>query len=345
MGSPEDQAFGLLSEYANGFMVSQVLFAACDLGVFDLLAQAPEPLGAAAVAARLGTSGHGTELLLDACASLRLLAVETQAGQAAYANTALSAAYLVSASPTSQLDMLRYLGRTTYLCWAHLAEAVRQGRNQYGQAFGVPSGDLFAAVYRSEGERLRFMRALQDVWRVHGRRLMATFDLSTFPVICDLGGCSGALARECLSLYPGCQVTVFDLPEVVLAAKTHFSPPEGGPIGFLAGDFFKDPLPEADLYILARVLHDWTDQACSQLLARVHQACRAGGGVLVVESLLDSDGRGPLPTQLYSLNMLVQTEGRERTPAQYHALLAAAGFRDIQDGGTRGLYDAILARK
>ncbi|XP_037369038.1 acetylserotonin O-methyltransferase isoform X3 [Talpa occidentalis] len=298
MGSPEDQAFGLLSEYANGFMVSQVLFAACDLGVFDLLAQAPEPLGAAAVAARLGTSGHGTELLLDACASLRLLAVETQAGQAAYANTALSAAYLVSASPTSQLDMLRYLGRTTYLCWAHLAEAVRQGRNQYGQAFGVPSGDLFAAVYRSEGERLRFMRALQDVWRVHGRRLMATFDLSTFPVICDLGG-----------------------------------------------DFFKDPLPEADLYILARVLHDWTDQACSQLLARVHQACRAGGGVLVVESLLDSDGRGPLPTQLYSLNMLVQTEGRERTPAQYHALLAAAGFRDIQDGGTRGLYDAILARK
>lgn len=69
----------------------------------------------------------------------------------------------------------------------------------------------------------------------------------------------------------------------------------------------------------------------------------AGGGVLVIESLLDADGRGPLTTQLYSLNMLVQTEGRERTPAQYLALLGAAGFRGAQCRRTGGLYDAVLA--
>lgn len=71
----------------------------------------------------------------------------------------------------------------------------------------------------------------------------------------------------------------------------------------------------------------------------------SGGGVLVVESLLDAEGRGPLTTQLYSLNMLVQTEGQERTPAQYQALLAPAGFRDVQCKRTGGIYDAILARK
>lgn len=70
-----------------------------------------------------------------------------------------------------------------------------------------------------------------------------------------------------------------------------------------------------------------------------------GGGVLVIESLLHADGGGPLTTQLYSLNMLVQTEGRERTPAQYRALLAAAGFRDVQCKRTGGTYDAVLARK
>lgn len=70
-----------------------------------------------------------------------------------------------------------------------------------------------------------------------------------------------------------------------------------------------------------------------------------GGGVLVIESLLDADGRGPLTTQLYSLNMLVQTEGRERTPAQYLGLLAAAGFQDFQCRRTGGIYDAILARR
>lgn len=59
----------------------KVLFAACELGVFDLLAKAPEPLGSAAVAARLGTSRRGTQLLLDACVSLELLQVDTRGGE------------------------------------------------------------------------------------------------------------------------------------------------------------------------------------------------------------------------------------------------------------------------
>lgn len=59
---------------------SEVLFAACELGVFDLLAEAPGPLSAAAVAAGLGTSPRGTERLLDACVSLKLLRVDTTGG-------------------------------------------------------------------------------------------------------------------------------------------------------------------------------------------------------------------------------------------------------------------------
>lgn len=59
----------------------EVLFAACELGVFDLLAEAPAPLSLAAVAARLGASARGTQLLLDACVSLKLLQAETRGGQ------------------------------------------------------------------------------------------------------------------------------------------------------------------------------------------------------------------------------------------------------------------------
>uniref|UniRef100_A0A8D0WQS2 Acetylserotonin O-methyltransferase n=1 Tax=Sus scrofa TaxID=9823 RepID=A0A8D0WQS2_PIG len=348
----EHQGSSPLDPAAFGFCrCPKVLFAACELGVFDLLAEAPGPLGSAAVAAHLGISCRGTEQLLDACVLLKLLHVEMRRGECkcpwgpALLKAALASAYLARTSPTSQQHMLLYVARTTYLCWAHLAEAVREGKNQYLKAFGVPSEELFSAIYRSEGERLQFLRGLGDVWSVEGRGVLAAFDLSPFPLVCDLGGCSGALAKECTSLYAGCHVTVFDMPDVVQTAKRHFSFPEDGRISFREGDFFKDPLPEADLYLLARVLHDWTDDKCSRLLARIHGACRTGGGILVIESLLDADGRGPLTTQLYSLNMLVQTEGRERTPAQYHALLAPAGFHDIQCRRTGGTYDAILARK
>lgn len=59
----------------------EVLFAACELGVFELLAAAPEPLDSAAVSARLGASPQGTELLLDACVSLKLLQADVSGGK------------------------------------------------------------------------------------------------------------------------------------------------------------------------------------------------------------------------------------------------------------------------
>lgn len=70
-----------------------------------------------------------------------------------------------------------------------------------------------------------------------------------------------------------------------------------------------------------------------------------GGAVLLVEALLSEDGSGPLTVQLYSLNMLVQTEGRERTDAQYAALLAAAGFTNIQHRLTDKIYDVVMGHK
>ncbi|XP_055419050.1 acetylserotonin O-methyltransferase isoform X5 [Bubalus kerabau] len=304
MCSQEGEGYRLLTEYANGFMVSQVLFAACELGVFELLAEAPEPLDSAAVSSRLGSSPRGTELLLDTCVSLKLLQADVRGGKAVYANTELASTYVVRGSPRSQRDMLLYAGRTAYVCWRYLAEAVREGRNQYPKAFGIPSEELFSAIYRSEDERLQFMQGLQDVWRLEGATVLAAFDLSPFPLICDLGGGSGALAKACVSLYPGCRVIVYDIPGVVQMAKRHFSALEDERISF-------------------------------------HE----GGGILVIESLLDADGRGPLTTLLYSLNMLVQTEGRERTPGQYCALLAPAGFRDVRCQRTGGTYDAVLARK
>lgn len=77
----------------------------------------------------------------------------------------------------------------------------------------------------------------------------------------------------------------------------------------------------------------------------MHGVSQLGGGVLLVETLLNEDKSGPLESQLYSLNMLVQTEGKERTSSEYSTLLAAAGFKEIRIKKTGKLYDAILGRK
>ncbi|XP_028935657.1 acetylserotonin O-methyltransferase isoform X1 [Ornithorhynchus anatinus] len=345
MGSPEELGYRLLTEYTNGFLVSKVMFTACELGVFDLLEGSGRPLGSEAIADRLAASRRGMELLLDTCVGLKLLHRETDDGKALYHNTALATLYLTQSGPKSQYHMLLYYSKTTYVCWNYLTEAVREGKNQYLRAFGKSSQELFEAIYRSEEELLTFMSGLNEMWRICGEDVIASFDLAPFPLICDLGGGSGSLARECVSQYPNCSVTIFDLPEAVQVAKRHFGLLEEQRISFQAGDFFKESIPEADLYILARVLHDWGDEKCLQLLSKIREAGKPGCGLLVVETILDEDKTGPLVAQLYSVNMLVQTEGRERTTAEYRELLAAAGFSRIQVKRTGNPYDAILGRK
>ncbi|XP_065436823.1 acetylserotonin O-methyltransferase-like isoform X2 [Chrysemys picta bellii] len=323
MSSTEDLDYPqILFQYNNGFLVSKIMFTACELGVFDLLLESEGPLSSDAIAERLGTSASGMERLLDACVGLKLLGVEMKSEGAFYRNTELSNLYLTKSSPKSQYHNLMYYSKTVYLCWHYLTDAVR-----------------------SEEEMIKFMYGLNAIWSICGRDVIGAFDLSPFTIIYDLGGCAGGLAQECISLYPNSTVTIYDLPKVVQVAKERFVPPEERRITFHEGDFFKDPIPEADLYILARILHDWADDKCMQLLAKIHKACKPGGGVLLVETLLNEDKTGPLETQLYSMNMLVQAEGKERTPAEYSKLLAAAGFREIQVKKTGKLYDAILGRK
>ncbi|KAM6446364.1 acetylserotonin O-methyltransferase isoform 2-T2 [Liasis olivaceus] len=294
----------ILIQYQNGFLVSKVMFAACELGVFDLLQESKENLSSKAIAECLGTSLHGMERLLDACVGLKLLEVEVNKEGAFYGNTEISEQFLTKSSPKSQYHSCMYYSRTIYLCWQYLTEAVREGKNQYERAFGISSKAVFEALYRSEEEMVKFMYGLNAIWSLCGRDVITAFDLSPFTVICDLGGGAGALAQECVSLYPDCTVTIFDLPKVIQTAKKHFVSAEERRINFYEG-----------------------------------------GGVLLIETLLNEDKHGPLESQLYSLNMLIHTEGKERSPTEYSKLLTASGFKEIEIKKSGKLYDAILGRK
>ncbi|XP_017573468.1 acetylserotonin O-methyltransferase [Pygocentrus nattereri] len=329
-------------EYMEGYLVSKTLFAACELGVFDLLQDSQRPLATAEVAQALDSSEDGMDRLLSACAGLELLTTQpTTDGQVLYSNTEMSSMFLTKSSPRSLYHSIDYNSNTMYLCWHYLTNAVREGKNQYERAFGVSSKDLFEAMYRSDEEMVKFMQLMNSIWNICGRDVVMAFDLSPFKSVYDLGGCSGALARQCVQIYPDCNVTIFDLPKVVHMSREHF--PSDDRIHFHEGDFFKDSLPEADLYILARILHDWTDERNVELLTKIHQSCSPGGGVLLVEALLSEDNTGPLTAQLYSLNMLVQTEGRERKGSEYAALLTKAGFTTVHIHKTGKVYDAVLA--
>jgi acetylserotonin N-methyltransferase len=319
----------------DAFRRSKAMFAAVALGVFDRLERAPAD--AATIAAELRAQPEPLGRLLDACVGLGLL----QKHDGRYANQPVASTFLCRASDRTLSGYILYSNDVLFPMWAHLEDAVREGRHRWKQTFGIDGG-IFDHFFQTEEAMRTFLQGMHGFGALSSPKVVAAFDLSRFHRLVDLGGATGHLAIAARDRYENLQTAVFDLPRVVEEAARSS---EGSRIELIAGDFFHDELPEADLFALGRILHDWSDEKIQTLLRKIHRRLPVGGGVLIAERLLAEDKSGPVPALMQSLNMLVCTEGRERTVGEYRQLLEAAGFRDVQGRMTGAPLDAVLALK
>lgn len=315
------------------------MFTAVYMGVFDRLAQ--EPSTAGELAAYLNANVSGLERLLDACAALGFLSKQ----EGVYANAPVATTYLVSDSPHSLYGYIRYSDEALYPMWGNLADAVREGAPRWLQTFGL-DGPIFSSFFRTEQSMRDFARGMHGFGMLTSPKVASAFDLSRFRTMADLGGATGHLVIAACECYAGLKGIVFDLPQVTKLAREQVELSSAHDrIEIVAGDFFTDDLPEADLYALGRILHDWSDEKIDLLLRKILAALPSGGGLLLAEKLLNEDCVGPLAANMQSLNMLVVTEGRERTLGEYTRLLQSAGFSSIEGRRTGAALDAVLALK
>jgi acetylserotonin N-methyltransferase len=336
MTSPDPS--GVL-DLIEAFRRSKTMFAAVSLGVFDALAAGPKSL--ADLANELNSNPDSLQRLLDACVGLQLLLRHGER----YENTAAARAYLTSGSPQRLTGYINYSNEITWKLWANLEEAVREGTHRWPQTFGW-DGPIFSHFFKTEEAKREFLIGMHGLGLLSSPHVVAAFDLSRFRRLVDLGGATGHLAITACQRYTDLRAVVFDLPDVVgLAGEIIKASPVADRIEIVAGDFFVDPLPDADLFALGRIVHDWSEDKIVKLLSKLHQRLPTNGAVLLAEKLLLDDKRGPRWAQMQNLNMLVCTEGKERTLAEYEALLKAVGFGEVHGRRTPTNLDAILAVK
>jgi precorrin-6B methylase 2 len=124
-------------------------------------------------------------------------------------------------------------------------------------------------------------------------------DTSSAKLAVDIGGASGTLVHTLMMANPQLHGMILDLPDVVPSATA-----AAAALGLaerskaLAGDFFSY-VPEADIYLLKHILHDWSDEEVVRILQRCREAIRPGGRVIVIERLLGEIGEpglAPSPT-------------------------------------------------
>jgi acetylserotonin O-methyltransferase len=323
----------------NAFRTSQVLFTAVALGVFDRLERGPADL--ATLAHDLKCNEDALSRLLDIAASLGLIARDGSL----LAITPMASTYLTRSSPRRMTGYINYSARALWRMWEYLPDAIREGSNRWKQAFGH-DGPLFSSFYNTEDDLREFAMGMHGFGQISSPEVVRAFDLTRFKRLVDLGGATGHLTIAACQAYPHLKGAVFDLPAVQpLAREIITTTGLADRIEFIAGDFFTDPLPPSDLYAVGRILHDWTEEKINLLLRKIYAALPTGGALLVCEKMLNDDRLGPLWSQLQSLNMLICTEGKERSLGEYTALLHAAGFGQVEGRRCQGPLDAVLAVK
>jgi SAM-dependent methyltransferase len=312
-----DKDFERMIQLLSGFFVTQIAGAVATYSIADHLAKGPAT--AEQISTIEGIDPGAAFRLLRACASLGLV---TSNGKT-FSATPLLGTLRADVAGSLHGFAIAWSAPGHWLPWGRFLDSVRSGESQTVPALGGKIWDYYA---QKPEESAAFTKAMHGFTSGIVQEVARVVDTSTAKLAVDIGGASGTLVHSLLTANSQLHGIVLDLPDVVPSATA-----AAAALGLaersrgLAGDFFID-VPEADIYLLKHVLHDWNDEEAVRILKRCRQAMRPGGRVIVIEMLLGELGE-PGMAPLMDLNMMVLLTGRERTLAEYCGLLKDAGLR------------------
>ena len=157
--------------------------------------------------------------------------------------------------------------------------------------------------------------------------IAATYDFSHARLIVDVGGGDGATLRHILTCFPNPSGIVFDREDVIRSIPSDSL--LGGRIALASGSFF-DRVPNgADIYMLTRVLHNWSDNDCLRILRVCRSVMGPNSCLLLGEQVLEPDpAKGKATDYLLDVQMMAMfgSEARTRTADEFSSLLADCGF-------------------
>jgi hypothetical protein len=328
---------------AFSFWSSKVLLTAVEFGLFTRLG------GRALVAEELGRElelhPRGTYDFFDALVAMGFLQRDGDGAGAKYRNTPAGLLYLDQRSPRYVGGILEMLNARLFRFWHDLPTALRTGKPQNETKHGQKG--VFEELY-SELPRLeQFLGAMTGLSRINFEAFAEKFNFQKYKTLCDIGGATGLLCIEIAKRHPGLACTSFDLPPVEpIAKKSIAAAGLGDRVRTAHGDFFRDPLPMADVITMGMILHDWNLEKKKILIRKAYDALPPGGALVAIEALIDDQRRENVFGLLMSLNMLVEFgDAFDYSGADFRGWCGEAGFRRFEVIHLAGPSSAAVAYK
>jgi hypothetical protein len=321
--------FDTLIQLAGGAVVPRSLHVIADLGVADVLGDAPQ--SATALAAATGVQADALDRTLRLLSAYGIF----ERLDGLYAHTPASR-LLRTDHPQSMRSLVRMLGLSAFWnCWGELEYSVRTGLAVTDK---VLPGGLWGYLSSHPNEARIFDEAMTG--KAHGQvaGVLRAYNFKTFNLIGDIGGGRGHLLQAVLSQAPQARGVLFDQPHVIEAASGVAT----DRLALQAGDFFKDPLPSCDAYLLMEVIHDWDDERAKAILRAVRSAASRESKILIIEAIVSEDSQPSWPKMLDI--WMLGLAGKQRTQREYAALLNAVGLqftREIDTGAGVSIIEAV----
>ncbi len=302
-----------------GFWGSKTLLSAIELGLFTELARGPRD--AETLRLQLGLHPRSARDFFDALVALGML--KRTGGR--YANTPETALFLDRNKSSYIGGMLEMANARLYRFWGSLTEGLRTGNAQNEAKTGE---DFFGTLYADPKRLEGFLKAMTGLSLGSARAIARKFPWKRFHTFADVGCAQGGVAVEIALAQKHVTGIGMDLP-VVQPVFERYAKARGVDerLRFVAGNFFKEPLPAADVFIMGHILHDWNLEEKMMLLRKAYDALPPKGALIVHEALIDDDRKTNAFGLLMSLNMLIETHGGfDFTGADCRKWMKEAGF-------------------
>ncbi len=305
---------GELLKLSGGYWQTCALHAGVKLNVFTTIGD--DRLTGKAIAQRIDSDARGLGMLLNALTAMELLVKSDDY----YQNTASAQEFLSKSSP-------RYIGhiilhhQQLMESWAHLDQSVKTGK------------PIRTRSFKSDNTwRENFLMGMFNMAMQMAPKVVAQIDLSDRIRLLDLGGGPGTYAIHFCRQNPRLEATVYDLPTTrPFAEKTIAEFGFTDRITFMDINYIEEGIAGFfDAAWLSHVLHGESPENCRKIIGKAAAALEPGGMIMIHDFILDNTLDRPLFPALFSLNMLLGTQGGQAySEGQIHDMLEEAGIKDI----------------
>ncbi|EMR62435.1 putative sterigmatocystin 8-o-methyltransferase protein [Eutypa lata UCREL1] len=162
----------------------------------------------------------------------------------------------------------------------------------------------------------------------------------------DIAGATGYDLEEYLQKHPSPpgRLVLQDLPAVI--GQIYNLSEE---IERMSYDFFTEqPLKGSRVYFMHYILHDWSDETCLKILARVTEAMEPGYSKFLINENVVPSRNAHWDTTALDMQLMITLSSRERTEEDWISLLKAGGLKICKiwsvSGGCECLIECELAR-